>query len=189
MALLNLDGISYAKGAGTLKQLVSWVGFDAFVEGLKVYFERHAYGNTTLADLLAALEPASGRDLSAWSREWLQTAGVNILRPEIDDTGGTYRSVAVLQEAPADHPTLRSHRIAIGLYDRDGKRLVRRDRIELDVVGARTGVPGLAGVPAPDLLLLNDDDLTWAKIRLDERSLAAIRDGGLAGIEEALPRA
>src|SRR5262245_6452029 len=101
MALLNLDGISYAKGAGTLKQLVSWVGFDAFVEGLKGYFDRHAYGNTTLADLLAALEPASGRDLRAWSREWLETAGVNVLRPESTAEGDAYRSVAILQQAPA----------------------------------------------------------------------------------------
>ncbi len=189
VALLNLDGISYAKGAGALKQLVSWVGFDAFIEGLKVYFDRHAYANTTLSDLLEALEPASGRDLGAWSGEWLETAGVNVLRPESIVDGDAYRSVAVLQDAPADHPTLRSHRIAIGLYDRDGERLVRRDRVELDVVGARTEVPALAGVAVPDLLLLNDDDLTWAKIRLDERSLAAIRGGGLAGIDDALPRA
>jgi aminopeptidase N len=189
VALLNLDGISYAKGAGALKQLVAWVGFDAFVEGLKVYFDRHAYANTTLADLLAALEPASGRDLAAWSREWLETAGVNVLRPEAIEDGGTYRSVAVLQEAPADQPTLRRHRIAIGLYDRDGDRLVRRDRVEADIEGARTEVAALAGIAVPDLLLLNDDDLTWAKVRLDARSLAAIRGGGLAGIEEALPRA
>ena len=188
-ALLNLDGISYAKGAGVLKQLVAWVGFEAFVSGLRGYFDRHAYGNTTLADLLAALEPASGRDLGAWSREWLETAGVNVLRPEIVEDGDSYRSVAVLQEAPADHPTLRSHRIAIGLYDRDGDRLVRRDRIEVDVVGARTDVSALAGVRVPDLLLLNDDDLTWAKIRLDPRSLATVRAGGLSGLDVALPRA
>ena len=88
----------------------------------------------------------------------------------------------MLQEAPADHPTLRSHRIAIGLYDRAGDRLVRRDRIEIDVVGARTEVPALAGVRVPDLLLLNDDDLTWAKIRLDERSLATVlRAAGCPG--------
>ena len=188
-ALLNLDGISYAKGAGALKQLVAWVGFEAFVVGLQGYFERHAYGNTTLADLLAAIEPASGRDLGAWSREWLETAGVNVLRPEIVEDGDAYRSVAVLQEAPADHPTLRSHRIAIGLFDQDGVRLVRRDRIEVDVVGARTTVSALAGVRVADLLLLNDGDLTWAKIRLDPRSLATVRGGGLSGLEDPLPRA
>jgi aminopeptidase N len=188
-AMLNFDGISYAKGAGVLKQLVAWVGFDAFIAGLRDYFERHAYGNTSLADLLAALERSSGRDLGAWSREWLETAGVNVLRPETVEDGDAYRSVVVLQEAPADHPTLRSHRIAIGLYDRVGERLVRRDRVEIDVVGARTEVPALAGVRVPDLLLLNDDDLTWAKIRLDPRSLATVRAGGLSAIDDALPRA
>ena len=188
-ALLNLDGISYAKGAGALKQLVAWVGFEAFLAGLHTYFERHAFANTTLADLLAALEAASGRDLRAWSGEWLETAGVNTLRPEAVEDGGAYRSLAVLQSAPPDHPILRSHRIAIGLYDRSGDHLVRRDRVEVDVVGARTELTQLTGVRVPDMLLLNDDDLTWAKIRLDERSLATVRDGGLSRIEDPLPRA
>ena len=187
-ALLNLDGISYAKGAGVLKQLVAWVGFDAFLAGLRTYFERHAYANTTLADLLAALEEASGRDLRAWSGEWLETAGVNTLRPDAVEDGSVYRSVAVVQSAPPDHPTLRSHRIAVGLYDRSGERLVRRERLEIDVVGARTDVPQLEGVRVPDLLLVNDDDLTWAKIRLDERSLATVRDGWLSRMEDPLPR-
>jgi aminopeptidase N len=188
-ALLNLDGISYAKGAGVLKQLVAWVGFDAFLAGLRAYFDRHAFGSTSLADLLAALEPASGRDLRAWSREWLETAGVNVLRADSTETGDSYDSVTVVQSAPAGHPTLRSHRIAIGLYDVAGDRLVRRDRIEVDVVGARTELPVLAGVRVPDLLLLNDDDLTWAKIRLDGRSLATVRDGWLSRIDDSLPRA
>jgi len=188
-ALLNLDGISYAKGAGVLKQLVAWVGYDAFLAGLRAYFERHAFGSTTLADLLAALEPASGRDLRAWSREWLETAGVNVLRSESVTDSQTYASVAVIQAAPEDHPTLRSHRIAIGLYDRDGERLVRRERVEVDVLGARTEVAALAGSRVPDLLLLNDDDLSWAKIRLDDRSLATVRDGGLPAIEDPLARA
>ena len=130
--------------------------------GLRVYFDRHAFGSTTLADLLAALEPASGRDLGSWSSEWLETAGVNTLRSRVDYRRDIYRSVSVVQTATADHPTLRSHRIAIGLYDTSGDRLVRRDRIEVDVVGPRTDVPALSGVRVPDLLLLNDDDLTWA---------------------------
>ena len=188
-ALLNLDGISYAKGAGVLKQLVAWVGFDEFLAGLRAYFEQHAFGSTTLADLLAALEPASGRDLRAWSREWLQTAGVNTLHSESVTNGDTYASVTLTQTAPDEHPTLRSHRIAIGLYDREGEGLVRRDQVEVDLVGARTEVPALAGARVPDLLLLNDDDLTWAKIRLDARSLATVRDGGLSRIEDPLARA
>ena len=189
-AQLNFDGISYAKGAGVLKQLVAWVGFEPFLAGLRAYIAEHAHGNTTLADLLVALERASGRDLRAWSREWLETAGVNVLRPEPTvGPDGRYASVDVIQAATDDHPTLRSHRIAIGLYDRVGARLVRRDRLELDVVGARTAVPALVGVPAPDLLLLNDDDLTWAKIRLDQRSLRTALDGWLCRIDDPLPRA
>jgi aminopeptidase N len=192
-ALLNFDGISYAKGAGVLKQLVAWVGWEAFVTGLRAYIRDHAWGNTTLADLLAALQASSGRDLESWSRSWLQTAGVNQLAP-VSTTDGTgadavYRTVAVEQTAPPDHPTLRPHRIAIGLYDKNGDRLVRRQRVEVDVAGPLTQVPELAGVRVPDLLLLNDDDLTWAKIRLDERSLATTLDGWLCRIDESLPRA
>jgi aminopeptidase N len=157
--------------------------------GLRAYFDRHAFGSTTLADLLAALEPASGRDLTSWSSEWLETAGVNILRADSTIEGDAYRSVSVVQTAPAAHPTLRSHRIAIGLYDTSGDRLVRRHRIEVDVVGARTEVPALSGVRVPDLLLLNDDDLTWAKIRLDPRSLATVRDGWLSRLDDSLARA
>jgi aminopeptidase N len=189
-AQLNFDGISYAKGAGVLKQLVAWVGFEPFLAGLRAYIAEHAHGNTDLHDLLTALERSSGRDLTAWSREWLETAGVNILRPEVvDGDDGRYRSVAVLQSAAPEHPTLRSHRIAIGLYDRAGDRLVRRDRLEVDVLGERTAVPALDGVRVPDLLLLNDDDLTWAKIRLDARSLQTTIDGWLCRIDDPLPRA
>jgi aminopeptidase N len=186
---LNFDGITYAKGASVLKQLVAWVGPDEFFTGARRYFVDHAWGNTTLADLLAALEQTSGRDLSAWSREWLQTAGPNTLRPDFtvgDD--GRFASFAVVQEAPGEHPTLRSHRVAIGLYDQKSDGLVRVDRHELDVVGARTEVPALVGSPRPALILLNDDDLTYARIRLDEHSLATAR-AGIGTFTESLPRA
>ncbi len=192
-AMLNFDGISYAKGAAVLKQLVAWVGFEPFRVGLRDYLVTHAYGNATLADLLAALERASGRELSSWSKSWLETAGVNTLRPEVTlrgtDGPATYERVVIEQTAPPEWPTLREHRIAIGLYDRDGERLVRRDRVELDVGGARTDVTALAGVIVPDLLLVNDEDHTWAKIRLDDRSMATVLDGGIARLDDSLPRA
>jgi aminopeptidase N len=197
-AMLNFDGISYAKGAAVLKQLVAWVGFEPFRVGLRDYLKSHAYANATLADLLDALERASGRELSEWSKSWLETAGVNTLRPEVtvaeaaDGSTGDrprYERVVIEQTAPPEWPTLRSHRIAIGLYDRDGERLVRRDRVELDVVGARTEVSALAGVAVPDLLLLNDEDHTWAKIRLDERSAATVLDRGIGRLEGSLSRA
>ncbi|HEX6500057.1 MAG TPA: aminopeptidase N [Micromonosporaceae bacterium] len=172
---VNFDGITYAKGASVIKQLVAYVGIDAFVAGLRSYFAKHAWSNATFSDLLGALEEGSGKDLRGFAAQWLETAQVNTLRPEVVvGPDGSYESVAVLQEAPADHPTLRTHRLGIGLYDRDGDRLVRRQFIELTVDGARTEVPELAGVRVPDVLLLNDEDLTYAKLRLDERSMATV---------------
>jgi len=172
---VNFDGITYAKGASALRQLVAWVGEAEFMAGIRAYFAKHAWGNTQLSDLLTELEAASGRDLSTWTTEWLQTSGANLLRPIIDvDETGSYTSVAIAQEPPSSPegvaPTLRSHRIALGLYDWNGTALTRRDRIEIDVIGDVTAVPELTGVKQPDLLLVNDDDLTFAKIRLDERS-------------------
>ena len=186
---VNFDGITYAKGASVLKQLVAWVGREEFVAGLRTYFRTHEWGNTTLQDLLDALEQSSGRDLSAWSKQWLETAGVNTLRPafEVGDDGA-FTSFAVLQEAPADWPTLRSHRVAIGLYDLDGERLVRREALEIDAVGERTEVPAFVGQRRPDLVLVNDDDLTYAKIRLDPHSLATVTEH-IDGFESSLPRA
>src|ERR1700729_1063555 len=169
---VNLDGITYAKGAAVLKQLVAYVGYDNFLAGVRAYFAAHAFGNATLADLLSALEETSGRDLGSWSREWLETAGVNTLRPSYSvDAEGRFTAFSVLQSAAASHPTLRSHRIAIGLYSLTADGLVRTSSVETDVTGDWTPVPALVGVPRPDLVLLNDEDLTYAKIRLDPHSL------------------
>ncbi|GAA2597019.1 aminopeptidase N [Streptomyces tubercidicus] len=193
--LVNFDGITYAKGASVLKQLVAYVGMDEFFQGVQSYFKAHAYGNTRLSDLLGALEETSGRDLKTWSKKWLETAGINILRPEIEvDAEGVITSFAVKQEAPAlpagakGEPVLRPHRIAIGAYElRDGK-LVRTERIELDVDGELTAVPQLVGTRRPAVLLLNDDDLSYAKVRLDEESLKAVT-AHLGDFTESLPRA
>ena len=179
---VNFDGITYAKGASVLKQLVAYVGRGNFLDGVRKYFAAHAWGNATLADLLAALEETSGRDLAAWSAEWLQTAGVNTLRPSYSvDADGRFTEFAVEQEAPASHPVLRSHRIAVGLYDRTSAGLIRRRRIETDVAGPRTVVPELVGQPHPNLVLVNDDDLTYAKIRLDDHSLRTLVGAGGRG--------
>jgi aminopeptidase N len=185
---VNFDGITYAKGASVLKLLAAWVGRDEFLAGIREYFRAYAWGNTTLADLLGKLEETSGRDLKAWSAEWLETAGVNTLRPsfEVDDQG-RLASFAVEQSAPDAWPTLRSHRLAVGLYSRSDHGLVRHHRVELDVTGARTEVPELVGVTQPDLVLVNDDDLTYAKIRLDERSLHTLTDA-LGEFEDTLSR-
>ncbi|MFD7630574.1 aminopeptidase N [Streptomyces sp. NPDC059851] len=193
--LVNFDGITYAKGASVLKQLVAYVGMEAFFKGVQAYFKAHAFGNTRLSDLLDALEETSGRDLAAWSKAWLETAGINVLRPQIEtDANGVVTAFAVAQEAPAlpagaqGEPTLRPHRIAIGLYDLDGGKLVRADRIELDVDGELTEVPELVGRTRPAVVLLNDDDLSYAKVRLDEQSLATVT-AHLGDFTESLPRA
>ncbi|PDQ35162.1 MAG: aminopeptidase N [Candidatus Lumbricidophila eiseniae] len=191
--LVNFDGITYAKGGSVLKQLVAWVGVEAFFQGVSAYFRTHAWQNTTLADLLVELEAASGRDLRTWSRVWLETAGVNTLRSEIQtDAAGLITSFRVRQSAPVDHPTLRPHRVAIGLYtlhgDGPSARVVRDHQIELDIDGSLTDVPDLIGMPRPDLILLNDGDLAYAKIRLDEPShLFALTH--LSRIEDPLARA
>ncbi len=179
-AIANFDGISYAKGASVLRQLVAYVGRDNFFAGVRSYFAEHGWGNATLADLLGALEEASGRSLADWSKAWLKTAGPNTLRPSFETgTDGVMTSFAVLQEAPEQHPTLRPHRIAIGLYSREpaSGALSRMHRVEVDVTaGPKTAVPELDGLPQPDLILLNDDDLGYALVRFDQRSLATLTE-------------
>ena len=186
---VNFDMITYAKGASVLKQLVAWVGLDAFVAGIRQYFKDHAFGNTEFSDLLAALEKSSGRELTSWAQEWLQTAGVNTLAPSFElDADGNYASFSVTQTAHPDWPTLRRHRLGIGLYDDVDGALVRREYLEVDVEGASTDVAALVGTAQPALLLLNDQDHAYAKIRLDERSLATVIDG-LSRVEDSLARA
>ncbi|MCJ1677308.1 aminopeptidase N [Streptomyces sp. APSN-46.1] len=196
--MVNFDGITYAKGASVLKQLVAYVGMEAFFKGVQAYFKAHAYGNTRLSDLLGALEETSGRDLGIWSKAWLETAGINVLRPRIEtDENGVITSFAVRQEAPAlpagakGEAVLRPHRIAVGFYSLDAAsgKLLRERRVELDVEAAElTDVPELAGLRRPDVVLLNDDDLSYAKVRLDEESLAFVT-GHLGDFAESLPRA
>ncbi|MGF3055340.1 aminopeptidase N [Microbacterium sp. YY-01] len=185
---VNFDGITYAKGGSVLKQLTAWVGQEAFFEGVSAYFREHAWGNTELSDLLVQLERTSGRELSEWSRKWLETAGVNTLSPVIDEAAdGTIRRFAITQTAPADYPTIRPHRLAIGFYNIEGDELVRTHREEVDIDGDLTEIPELKGRHRPDLVLLNDDDLTYAKIRLDERSLTTAVEN-LSQISDPLAR-
>jgi aminopeptidase N len=186
---VNFDGITYAKGGSVLKQLVAWVGEDEFFAGVAAYFKKHEWGNTELKDLLAELEITSGRKLTEWSKLWLETAGVNTLRPSFEvGSDGSFTSFAVLQSAVPDYPTIRPHRLAIGFYSLEGGKLVRTHRHELDVDGERTEVPEFVGMAKPDLVLINDDDLAYAKIRLDEDSLAVALEH-LKDIDNPLARA
>ncbi len=186
---VNFDGITYAKGASALRQLVAFVGEDTFIAALKEYFADHAFGNTELADLLKPLEKASGRDLDDWTERWLRTAGVNTLRADFTvDEAGAFKTFAIEQTAAAAFPVLRPHRLAVGLYRKTDTGLVRTERFEVDIDGPRTELAELIGAQQPDLVLLNDDDLTYAKIRLDERSRATLVDS-IDQLPDSLARA
>ena len=170
----NFDGITYAKGASVLKQLQAYVGYEEFFAGVRKHFDNHAYANATFADLLGALEEASGRDLSGWAGQWLRTTGVSVLRPEIGET------FAVLQEEP------RPHRVRVGLYALEGDAVRRIKQVETDIDGERTEIPELAGIEH-DLAIVNDDDLTYAKMRLTpEHQRFALKHIG--EIEDSLAR-
>jgi aminopeptidase N len=186
----NFDGISYAKGASVLQQLVAHVGRDNFIKGLRLYFTKHAFGNTTLKDLIDQLEAASGRDLTPWVSTWLRTAGVNTLRPVIEIDGANYKSISIKQEAPTmpiGSKELRPHRLHIGLFDISGDKLTRRTSVELDVAGALTEVSALAGEKVADLVLINDKDQTYAKLRFDDRSIATMKSH-LGSLDDSLAR-
>lgn len=185
---VNFDGITYAKGASVLRQLVAWVGPEQFMAGVRTYFAKHAWGNTELSDLMQELEAASGRDLDQWGGLWLETAGVNTLAPEVTaDENGVITGFAIFQTAIAEQPTIRPHRLAVGFYDVVDGKLERVHREELDVDGPRTDVPALVGKTRPDLVLLNDDDLAYAKVRLDPASLATAK-AHLKDFTSSLPR-
>jgi aminopeptidase N len=175
---VNFDGITYAKGASVLKQLAAWVGQDEFFAGVAEYFRKHHHGNTTLRDLLVELEATSGRDLTAWSQVWLEKAGITTLRPLIEvDAHDDIAAFTVLQEVPEEWPTQRPHRLGIGGYDvvvdnHGNASLERSLYVEIDVSGERTDVPELVGKHRPALILVNDGDLAYAKVRLDDQSLA-----------------
>jgi aminopeptidase N len=186
---VNFDGITYAKGASVLRQLVAWVGPEQFMAGVREYFAKHAWQNTELSDLMVELEKASGRDLDHWGRLWLETAGVNTLQPELElDEEGNLASFSIIQSAVNEWPTIRPHRLAVGFYNLNGAgKLERVHREELDVDGERTEVPALAGLAQPDLILINDDDLAYAKVRLDGKSLATAT-AHLKDFSQSLPR-
>ncbi|MFV1363560.1 aminopeptidase N [Mycolicibacterium elephantis] len=187
---VNFDGITYAKGASVLKQLVAYVGLEQFLAGLRNYFRDHAFGNATFSDLLGALEKASGRDLSGWGQQWLKTTGLNTLRPDFDlDADGRFTRFAISQSgAQPGAGETRVHRLAVGVYDDDGSgKLVRVHREELDVEGSVTEVPALQGISRGKFILVNDDDLTYCSLRLDTESLQTVLTR-IADIAAPLPR-
>ncbi|WP_330236641.1 aminopeptidase N [Streptomyces sp. NBC_00566] len=179
-ALLNFDGISYAKGASALRQLVAWLGEKDFLAGINVHFERHKFGNAALADFIDSLASATERDVPAWADAWLRTTGVDKLTPVLTTTEGT-RTLTV------EHDGSRPHRVTAGVYDHDlteEGRLTLRERVGLDIPQAAPQPIG----KRPALLLLNDGDLTYAKVRFDPESFETLRTS-LSGLPDPLTRA
>ena len=183
-ALNNFDGISYEKGGAVLNQLAAWLGDEAFFAGLRRYFERFRFGNARLTDLMDCLAEASGRDLADWSQRWLRTTGPNTLRVESTVEDGVYTQATVIQTGEPARP----HRLRLGLYRIEGDETARFQQVSVDVDGERTAVDALVGQPVADLLMVNDDDLTYAKIRLDERSFNAL-PRTLQGLRDPVTRA
>ena len=173
----NFDGITYAKGASTLKQLVAFVGEDKFLAGVRTYFAQNAFSNTELKDLLHQLQVASGRDLSSFTEQWLRTPGVNTVRPDYDvDEKGNFTRFDIVQTATEKYPTLRTHRLGVGIYTLTDDHLTRTELLDVDIHDERTPIAALVGHSRGDLVLLNDSDLTYAKVRLDDHSMATLID-------------
>ena len=185
----NFDGITYHKGASVMRQLVAWVGDDAFKRGVQDYFKRYRWGNADLQEFLDCLRRASGRDLTRWGQDWLQTTGLNTFHALLAEQNGRYTAFAVEQTALPEHPTLRAHRAGVGLYDRDAKGVVRlRRHVEIDLTGAITPITEFIGERVCDFVLLNDGDLTFAKLRFDARSLQTLKTD-LSNLADPLARA
>ncbi|MYS23661.1 MULTISPECIES: aminopeptidase N [unclassified Streptomyces] len=183
-ALSGFDGISYAKGASALRQLAHRLGDERFFAGLNAYFAAHRWGNADLGDFLAALSTAdSSPDVSDWADLWLRTSGVDTLRIEVEAADGAVTSAVLVNNGS------RPHRVRIGVYVWDGAAITARQRLDASVdPGGRTPLPELAGAPRPALLLPNDGDLTWARIRLDEQSAATVA-ASLSAVRDELARA
>ncbi len=186
---LNFDRITYQKGAAVLRQLAAWVGEESFFRAIHAHLEEHREGNAEFADLVAALELASGRDVRGWSRAWLETTGINTLRLELEgDPGSPVERAVVVQSASPAQPTLRPHRLGVGVFGWEGDALHLRERLEVDLDGPRTDLPQLRGRERPPLVLPNHDTITYAKVRLDPESLRTV-DQHLSQVDDSLARA
>jgi aminopeptidase N len=183
-ALQNFDGISYAKGAAALRQLIANIGDAAFVSGVGQYLRAHAYGNAALGEFLAAMERASGKDLQAWADAWLRTAGLDAISVEATCDKGSITSAMVRRTAPKAHPADRPHIIDVAGFS-GGTEVFR---VLTTVDRDETALPALEGKPAASMVVPNATDLTWAFIKLDKATVAAAPDE-LSAVPQAQARA
>ena len=177
IAFLIFDGITYGKGASVLKQLVKYIGRDAFRDGMRLYFRRHAWSNATLADFMGCLEESSGMSLREWSEKWLETASVNTLSARWTSVDGTIKSFTMDQAASEQFPTLRPHALEIGFGSEVAGRLQMTATVPASIDGPRTNLADIVGMPEPELVFPNYGDHAYAKIDLDDKSLDYVRSG------------
>lgn len=169
---VNFDGITYAKGASVLRQLVAYVGREQFFEGIRVYFNKYKWKNTKLSDLLYELEKTSGRDLSNWTKVWLEESGVNLMKPIFEtDAEDNILSFIIKQEAFSKGSSIRPHRLVVSGYNLVNDKMEKTIRVELDVKDENTEIVDFVGKKRPDIVLINDEDLTYSKVRMDNKSL------------------
>jgi aminopeptidase N len=184
---LNFDQITYGKGASVLRQLVARIGERGFRDGLRLYFRRHAFGNTTLPEFLGALQEGSGVDLIGWASRWLRTTSVNTIAARWQAEHGAIRSLELTQSAPADHPTLRPHTLEVALFGEGLDGTLSGDGLPATIDGPAARVDGAVGRPAPLLVFPNHRDLAYTKVALDDESLATVLQR-LSGIDDSLLR-
>ncbi len=184
--LLNFDGITYGKGAAVIKQLVATIGADGFRDGMRRYFRRHAFSNTTLSEFLDALQEGTGRDLHEWARLWLETPSLNTVSASWELDGQRLSGMRLAQSAPPDHPTLRPHHMELALVREQEGRLVI-DSLPVDLDGPEMEVPAAVGQPAPAMVVPNHNDHAFVKVALDDATLSHLR-GSLERVEDPLLR-
>lgn len=184
------DAITYDKGASVLNQLSHYIGRENFRLGVSNYLKEHAWGNTELADFMAALSTQAGTDLGPWAQDWMYQAGVNTIEARVSCSDGSIESFAILQSAPADHPTIRAQRVQLGLFSSAADGVLENyAAIPVEVMGVETQVPEAIGLDCPDLTLPNYDGWGYTQISLDPVSMnTAINDTGLQNIADPLAR-
>ena len=186
------DGISYAKGAAVLKQLAAYVGEEAFYAAAHDWFDSRAFANGALDDFLDTLGRASGRDMRPWAQAWLRTCGPSILTTEIETEDGAITRLAVKQACTdplTGEPVIRPHSLVVGLYSFDSSgALTRTDRLPARLAEEITEIPGAVGLDAPDLVLVNDEDLTYTVVRPEAASLRVMLDS-LSTLADPMARA
>jgi aminopeptidase N len=169
------DGITYGKGAASLKQLHARLGAPVFQQGVREYLAANAYANTTLEDFMGSLSAAAATPLDAWTEQWLRQPGLNRLETRLRCRRGKIQSLELIQSAPEEYPLLREHQLEVALYKKRAGRLQLSRSLPVLLGSATTSVTEAIGQDCPDLVYPNYRDLAYIKVSLDPRSLNVVR--------------